>query len=141
MNKVMFLCTGNSCRSQMAEGLLRHIAGGRFEVYSAGLRPIGINKYAVKAMAEVGIDITGQTSDPIDPELLDSMDYAITLCGNANEACPTTPPDVKRIHWPVDDPYYATGTEDEIMAEFRRVREDIRARIETFIAEQPNKEG
>jgi len=125
----------------MAEGLLRHIAGGRFEVYSAGLRPIGINKYAVKAMAEVGIDITGQTSDPIDPELLDSMDYAITLCGNANEACPTTPPDVKRIHWPVDDPYYATGTEDEIMAEFRRVREDIRARIETFIAEQPNKEG
>jgi len=125
----------------MAEGLLRHIAGDRFEVYSAGLRPIGVNRYAVKAMAEIGIDITGQTSDQIDPELLGRMDYTITLCGNAEASCPATPPDVTRIHWPVDDPYYATGTEEEIMAEFRRVREDIRARIETFIAEQPHKEG
>jgi len=135
MIKVMFLCTGNSCRSQMAEGLLRSLGGDRFEVHSAGLRPIGINRYAVKAMGELGIDITGQTSDPIDPDLLRSMDYAVTLCGNANESCPTTPPSVRRIHWPVDDPYFATGTEEEIMAEFRRVREDIRARIESFIAD------
>jgi len=119
----------------MAEGLLRRLGGDKFEVHSAGLRPIGVNRYAVKAMDEAGIDITGQTSDPIDPGLLRSMDYAITLCGNANEACPTTPPGVRRIHWPVDDPYYATGTDEEIMDEFRRVREDIRARIERFMAE------
>jgi len=131
----MFLCTGNSCRSQMAEGLLRRMGGDRFAVYSAGLRPIGVNRYAVKVMAEAGIDISGQTSDPIDPELLRSMDFAITLCGNANESCPTTPPGVRRIHWPVDDPYYATGTEEEIMGEFRRVRDDIRARIEIFLSE------
>jgi arsenate reductase len=133
--RVMFLCTGNACRSQMAEGLMREIGGERFELYSAGIRPIGVHPNAVRSMAEIDIDITGQTSDLIDPALLGSMDYAVTLCGNANEACPTTPPGVTRVHWPIDDPSLATGTDEDIMKEFSRVRDDIRTRIEKFIAE------
>lgn len=133
--KIMFLCTGNSCRSQMADGLAKHLGGDRFEVYSAGLEAHGLNPRAVKAMGEIGIDISGNTSDVIDPKLLGQMHYAITLCGDAEERCPITPPTVTRIHWPFPDPAKASGSEEEVMASFRLVRDSIAKRLEEFLAE------
>lgn len=129
----MFLCTGNSCRSQMAEGFARAIGGDRVEVYSAGLRPLGVNPKAVQVMQEAGVDISSHTSGGIDPDLLNAMDYAITLCGHAEEQCPVTPGHVTKLHWPFDDPAQASGTPEEVMAEFRRVRDEIRARIDAFL--------
>lgn len=131
--RIMFLCTGNSCRSQMAEGFAKALGGEAFEVYSAGLEPQGVNPKAVTVMKESGVDITQQTSDEIVPELLDGMDYAITLCGHADERCPSTPAHVQRFHWPFDDPAKATGSPDEVMQEFRRVRDLIMKRIEDWI--------
>jgi arsenate reductase len=135
MLKVMFLCTGNSCRSQMAEGLARHYGKGLIEPYSAGLIPVGVNPNAVKVMKEIGIDISGQTSDPIDEDLLRQMDVIITLCGNAEASCPATPPEIRRLHWPIDDPVSAVGTEEEVLNAFRRVRDEIKERILEFIKE------
>ena len=127
--KILFLCTGNSCRSQMAEGFARALAGDQWEVHSAGTAPAGVNPRAVKAMAEAGVDISGHTSKAIDPALLKSSDAVITLCGDAAESCPVTPPGVKRIHWPRPDPARAAGTEEEIMAVFRAVRDEIKERV------------
>ena len=134
MLKVMFLCTGNSCRSQMAEGLARALGNGRIEAHSAGLMAAGVHRRAIAVMQEIGIDISSQRSKEIDEDLLRAMDIVITLCDNAAEACPWTPPEIKRLHWPIQDPVGATGTEEKIMKEFRRARDEIRARIETFIA-------
>ncbi|KXG44076.1 arsenate reductase (thioredoxin) [Tepidibacillus infernus] len=120
-----FICTGNSCRSQMAEGFGKKYANGELEVCSAGVEAHGLNPRAVEAMKEVGVDISNHTSDIIDPEILNNAAYAITLCGDAEERCPYTPPHVKRIHWPLHDPAKATGTEEEIMAVFREVRDKI----------------
>ncbi len=138
MIKVMFLCTGNSCRSQMAEGFARQLGRGIIEPYSAGLNPAGINKIAVKVMKEVGIDISNQRSKSIDMELLKKMDVIITLCDNAAESCPWTPPGIKRIHWSLKDPAKAAGTEEEIMNEFRRIRDEIEKRVKNFIEEVQN---
>jgi arsenate reductase len=135
MLKVMFLCTGNSCRSQMAEGFARTLGQGLIEARSAGLMAAGVNLRAVAVMLEAGIDISGQRSREIDPDLLKSMDVVITLCDNAAEACPVTPPSIKRLHWPVKDPVRAVGTNEEIMNEFRRARDEIGEKIEKFIAE------
>jgi len=129
---IYFLCTGNSCRSQMAEGFGKKYLGDRFDVYSAGIEAHGLNPYAVRVMREVGIDISNQTSDVIDPELLNKADYVITLCGDANDRCPMTPPHVTRWHWGFDDPAKATGTEEERLAVFRRVRDEIGERIKRF---------
>lgn len=129
----MFLCTGNSCRSQMAEGLARELGKGKIEAYSAGLAPSRVNANAVTVMQEVGIDISRQTSKAIDADLLLKMDVVITLCGHAEEMCPMTPPQVRRLHWPVDDPVGATGTDDEILVEFRRARDEISAKITSFL--------
>ena len=131
--KIMFLCTGNSCRSQMADGLAQKLGGDRFEIYSAGLEAHGLNPRAVKVMGEIGIDISGNTSDVIDSELLNTMDYAITLCGDADERCPLTPPTVTKYHWPFPDPAKATGTEAEILEQFRSVRDAIAERLAEFI--------
>ena len=133
MRKVMFLCTGNSCRSQMAEGFARTLGKGLIEPYSAGLIAAGVNKRAIAVMKEIGIDISGQNSEEINEDLLKTMDVIITLCGNAEESCPYTPPQIKRIHWPVDDPVGTIGTEEEIMKEFRRARDEIKRKIEEFI--------
>lgn len=133
MLKVLFLCTGNSCRSQMAEGFARVLGKGILEPYSAGLKPSHVNPHAIQAMREVGIDISGQTSKGIDADLLRKIDTIITLCGHAEEMCPMTPPSIKRIHWPIDDPVAATGTEDEIMMEFRKARDEIKKNIQEFI--------
>lgn len=129
---IYFLCTGNSCRSQMAEGLGKEILGDHFRVFSAGLEAHGVNLTAVQAMAEIGIDISDQTSDLIDDDILNNAAWAITLCGNANESCPVTPPSVKRLHWGLDDPAKAEGTDEERMLVFRRVRDEIRQLIEEF---------
>jgi arsenate reductase len=138
MLKVMFLCTGNSCRSQMSEGFARELGKGIIEPYSAGLAPKIINEKAVKVMKEIGIDISHQKSKPIDPDLLQKMDVVITLCDNAAESCPWTPPEIKRIHWSLRDPAVATGTEEEVMNEFRKVRDEIKQRIISFIREVHN---
>ena len=129
---IYFLCTGNSCRSQMAEGFARKYLGDRYDVYSAGVEAHGVNPYAVKAMKEVGIDISNQESSVIDLEILNNATYVITLCGDANDKCPMTPPHVNRAHWGFDDPAKAEGTEEEKWKVFKRVRDEIEERIKKF---------
>lgn len=136
---ILFLCTGNSCRSQMAEGFARALGRGKVEVYSAGIEPAGLNPRAVAAMAEAGIDISGHSSDPIDPEVLKNADLIVTLCGDARDRCPVTPPTVRREHWPLPDPARAEGGEDEIAAAFRAVRDEIRERVAKLL--EPNTLG
>ena len=131
--KVLFLCTGNSCRSQMAEGWLKHLGGDRFEVYSAGIVAHGKNPRAIAVMKEAGVDISGQQSEQLNPSMLNRLNLLVTVCGNADESCPTVPVSCEKQHWPFDDPAKATGTEEEIMAEFSRVRDQIRVRIEQFV--------
>ena len=128
--KVLFLCTGNSCRSQIAEGWARHLKGDVIEPYSAGIRPIGVNPRAIKVMAEAGVDISTQKSEHIDELPGIDFDYVITLCDNAREHCPVFGSKAKVIHKPFDDPYFASGSEEQIMATFRKVRDDIRTFIE-----------
>lgn len=131
---VYFLCTGNSCRSQMADGFLNALGGDKFVVKSAGLEAHGLNPRAVQVMKEAGIDINGNSSDIIDPEILNQATYVITLCGHADEHCPVIMnPNVIKWHWGFDDPAKATGTEAEIIAQFRNVRDAIKSRIETFV--------
>ncbi|MYL51373.1 arsenate reductase (thioredoxin) [Halobacillus litoralis] len=129
---IYFLCTGNSCRSQMAEGFGKKYLSDKYEVKSAGIEAHGLNPNAVKAMSEVDVDINDQTSDIIDPDILNNAEYAITLCGDANDKCPMTPPHVTRFHWGFDDPAKAEGTEEEKWAFFQRVRDEIEARIQDF---------
>jgi len=136
MMKVMFLCTANSCRSQMAEGMAREYGKGLIEPYSAGLMTADVQPRAIGVMREIGVDISGQRSKLIDTDLLRTMDVVITLCDLAGGACPWTPPSVKRIHWPVKDPVGARGTEEYIMGEFRRARDEIREKILQFVREQ-----
>lgn len=133
---VYFLCTGNSCRSQMAEGFLRAMGSEQYEAKSAGLEAHGLNPRAVQVMKEAGVDISGHSSDVIDAGILQSADYVITLCGHADEHCPVIlNPHVVKWHWGFEDPAKATGTEEEIMASFRRVRDTIQVRIEAFVKE------
>ena len=130
---VLFLCTGNSCRSQMAEGLLRGLAGDRFEVISAGTKPVGLNPLAVRAMAELGLDIAGHASKHVDSFAEREFTHVVTVCDNARETCPTFPAGSKSLHWSFDDPAEAAGDEQERMAVFRRVRDEIAARIREFV--------
>jgi arsenate reductase (thioredoxin) len=129
---IYFLCTGNSCRSQMAEGWAKKLLGNEWNVYSAGIEAHGLNPSAVKAMNEVGIDISNQSSDIINSEILNHSDLVITLCGDAADKCPITPPHVKREHWGFDDPAKATGTNEEKWSVFQRVRDQIGDRIVRF---------
>jgi arsenate reductase len=135
MKKVMFLCTANSCRSQMAEGLARESGKGLLEVHSAGLFAAGVHKRAIAVMKEIGIDISKQKSKEINKDLLKQMDIVITLCGNAEDSCPWTPPYIKRIHWPIKDPVGTAGTEEEIMNEFRRARNEIKDKVQELVKE------
>jgi arsenate reductase len=127
-----FLCTGNSCRSQMAEGLGKKHLSDEWEILSAGIEAHGLNPNAVKSMNEIGIDISNQTSDVIDMETLNNADFVVTLCGDAADKCPMTPPHVKRDHWGFDDPAKAEGTDAEKWATFQRVRDEIGNRIKHF---------
>lgn len=131
--RILFLCTGNSCRSQMAEGLLRHLAGEIFEALSAGAKPAGyVHPKAIAVMHEIGIDLSGHHSKSIQefvPPAGDPPDVVVSVCSSAEKECPTLPGHVIRLHWPFDDPYHAGGSEEEQMAEFRRVRDEIRAAL------------
>ncbi|HEV2011848.1 MAG TPA: arsenate reductase ArsC [Candidatus Limnocylindria bacterium] len=129
--RVLFLCTHNSARSQMAEGLLRQLGGQRFEAHSAGTVATRVRPLAIRAMNEIGIDISTQTSKTIDPYVKDRFDYVITVCDDANEACPFFPNAAHRVHWSLPDPSTATGTEEHQLAVYRGVRDDLRARIES----------
>ena len=132
---VLFICTHNSARSQMAEGLLRHLAGERFDVESAGTEQTHVRPLAIQAMKELGIDISSQTSKTLRSLGDRKFDWAITVCDNANEACPIFPGGTRRLHWSFDDPSAATGSDEERLAVFRRVRDEIRGQIENFLAE------
>ncbi|WP_163859548.1 arsenate reductase (thioredoxin) [Paenibacillus elgii] len=133
---IYFLCTGNSCRSQIADGFLNALGSDKYEIKSAGLEAHGLNPRAVQVMQEAGVDISKNTSDVIDPDILNRADYVITLCGHADEHCPViSGKNVTKWHWGFDDPAKATGTEDEIMNQFRTVRDSIKSRIEQFVKE------
>ena len=130
--RVLILCTGNSARSQMAEGLLRHDAGDAYEVFSAGTKPTGVRPEAITVMREVGIDISGHRSKSVDEFAGQDFDYVITVCDNANESCPIFPAKTKRIHWSVEDPAGVQGSEGETLTAFRRARDELRARLRAF---------
>ncbi len=129
--RVLFVCTHNSARSQMAEGWLRHLAGDRFEAHSAGTEATQVHPLAIRVMAEVGIDISGQRSKTIEEYLGQPFDWVITVCDQAAEACPLFPGGGERLHWSFPDPSKATGSEDQRLAVYRQVRDAIRERIET----------
>ena len=132
---VLILCTGNSCRSHMAEGILRAAAGDLLDVQSAGSKPAGyVHPLAIKALAEIGIDISAHHSKHMDEFLSQDVETVITVCGNADQACPMFPGQLNRHHWGFDDPAHATGSEDEQMAVFRRVRDEIRRVFEAYAA-------
>ena len=132
---VLILCTGNSCRSHLAEGILREAAGDIITVASAGSKPAGyVHPLAIKAMSEIGIDISSHVSKHMNDFLAQPIHTVITVCGNADQACPTFPGQVQRHHWPFDDPAHATGSEEEQMKVFRRVRDEIRAVFGAYAA-------
>jgi arsenate reductase len=136
MNKpirVLILCTGNSARSQMAEGLLRHLAGDRFEVLSAGVSPTQVRPEAITAMREIGVDISHHHSKSVDEFTGQKFEYVITVCDNANEQCPLFSGDTKRIRWSFDDPAKMDGDEEARLAVFRRVRDEILQRLRVFV--------
>ena len=131
--KVLFLCTGNSCRSQMAEGILRHLDGARFEVYSAGVEPDPLNQNAVEVMKEINIDISKQRSKNIAIFSGKSFDYIITLCDHANEVCPIFPGNVQRIHWSIEDPAKFRGSIRNTLMVYRKTRDKIKRRLLEFV--------
>ena len=131
--KVLFICTGNACRSQIAHGLLRDMAGNRFEVFSAGSYPSRVHPMSIVVMEEVGVDISHHTSDYVDDYLDEGIDIAITVCDNANQACPTFPGEVERIHWSIDDPFKGWNFDTSQMDSFRETRREINERLETFL--------
>jgi len=131
--RVLFLCTGNSCRSQMAEGFLRNMAGDRFEVFSAGVKPTQINSLAIKVMAEIGVDISKHKSKSAMEFIGQQFDYVITVCDNANQTCPIFPGKYEKVHWDLKDPAEVQGSEAERMVVFREIRNEIRQKIEEWI--------
>lgn len=139
--KVLFLCTGNSCRSQIAEGWARHLNGNIIDAYSAGIRPIGVSSRAIKVMDEAGVDISMHKSRHVDEFSGIDFDYVVTLCDNAAKNCPVFSGKARIVHKPFDDPYFASGSEEQIMATFRKVRDDIRTFIETMPESLKDKSG
>ena len=132
---VLILCTGNSCRSHLAEGILRSAAGDLIDVASAGSKPAGyVHPKSIEVMKEIGIDISGHTSKHLEEFLNRNVDTVITVCGNADQACPMFPGQVSRFHWGFDDPAHATGTEEEALQEFRCVRDQIKLVFEAYAA-------
>lgn len=126
---ILFLCTGNSCRSQMAEGWARHIGGDAVSVQSAGIEAHGKNPRAIEVMREVGVDISEQESTTVDDPMLQEADIVVTVCGHADEQCPVLPPGTAKLHWPLADPAKAAGDDEDIMREFRATREEIERRV------------
>ena len=137
---LLFLCTGNSCRSQIAEGWARQLGGDWLQVQSAGIEAHGKNPRAITVMQEAGVDISNQESTKLTDEMLASADYLVSVCGHADENCPVLPPHVRKEHWPLDDPAKATGSEEEIMAVFRASRDDIKQRVADVIERLKNEQ-
>jgi len=133
--KVLFVCTGNSARSQMAEAFARHHGAGEIEAVSAGIDPKGLHPLTVKVMAERGIEVAQQSSKALTDEMIQGADYVITVCGHADEHCPALPPKVRKLHWSIDDPAVSTGrAPEEVLAAFRRARDDLESRIRDFLS-------
>lgn len=130
--RILILCTGNSARSQMAEGLLRHDAGNVYEVFSAGTKPTPVRPEAIAVMREVGIDISGHRSKSVEEFAGQDFDYVITVCDNANESCPVFPAKTKRIHWSIEDPAAVQGSEEQRLTAFRRIRDQLRVLLHSF---------
>jgi arsenate reductase len=139
--RVLILCTGNSARSQMAEGLLRHEAGDRFDVFSAGTKPSHVRPEAIAAMQEIAIDISGHRSKSMDEFIGQDLDYVITVCDDANELCPVFPGETKRLHWPFPDPAAVEGSEEQRIAAFKEIRDQIHGRIMVFLRETSSASG
>ena len=139
--RVLILCTGNSARSQMAEGLLRHGSTNAYEVFSAGTKPTHVRPEAITVMQEVGIDISSHRSKSVDEFAGQNFDYVITVCDNAKESCPVFPAKTKRIHWSIEDPAAVQGCEEERLTAFRRVRDELRVRLRAFTQGQLEKES
>ena len=133
--RVLFLCTGNSARSQMAEGFLRKLGGDHFSAASAGTAPVGVNPLAIKAMAEVGIDISNHTSDAASADLLANINLLVTLCGDARENCPFVPVKVEKRYWPLEDPARAEGSEEQKLQRFLEIIDEIKGYVEEQVAE------
>lgn len=133
--RILYLCTGNSCRSQIAEGWTRLLGGARTEVKSAGIEAHGKNPRAISIMQEAGIDISAQESTIVDAAMLEWADVVVTVCGHADEQCPALPSTARKIHWPLVDPAKATGTEEEIMKEFRSCRNEVEKRVRNLLAD------
>lgn len=131
--KVLFVCTGNSARSQMAEGFARHFGQGRVEPYSAGMAPSTLHPHAVRVMQEKGLDISGQQSKAFDWDLARQMDVVVTVCSHANESCPVLPPEVMRMHWPLQDPAAAQGSEETILVTFRSARDQVEVLVRRLL--------
>lgn len=138
---ILYLCTGNSCRSQIAEGWTRQMGGGWVEVQSAGIEAHGKNPRAIAVMEEAGIDISGQQSTIVDNAMLERADVVVTVCGHADEQCPLLPATLRKLHWPLTDPAKATGTEAEIMNEFRATRDEVEKRVRDLLAKLAEGEG
>lgn len=136
--RILFLCTGNSCRSQMAEGWARHLGGDTLIAESAGIEAHGKNPRAIAVMREAGVDISGQKSTRVTDDMIAHADVVVTVCGHADEHCPALPPGVKKIHWPLSDPAKATGTEEEIVAQFRATRDEVRRRVGDLVRSLQN---
>ena len=133
---LLFLCTGNSCRSQMAEGWARHFGDDRVHVESAGIEAHGKNPRAIAIMIEAGIDIGSQESSIVDQGMLDRADLVVTVCGHADEQCPVMPSDTRKLHWPLSDPAKATGTESGIMQAFKGTRDEVERRVRHLLADE-----
>jgi len=129
VKSILFLCTGNSCRSQMAEGWAKHFAGAGLEIHSAGIEAHGKNPRAIAVMSEAGVDISAQQSTVVTPAMLDAADLVVTVCGHADEVCPVLPIGKLKIHWPLSDPAKASGTEEAVMCQFRATREEVKNRV------------
>lgn len=131
--RVLFLCTGNACRSQMAEGWANHLGGAWLEARSAGIEAHGKNPRAIAVMREAGVDTSHQESVKLTPDIFEWADLVVTVCGHADEHCPAAAPGVQRVHWPLEDPARATGAEEEIMTKFRDARDEVRRRVVELI--------
>lgn len=134
--KVLFLCTGNSCRSQMGEGLLKALGGDRFEVFSAGVEPSRVHPMSVLVMQELGIDISQQTSDDVNQYLDTGIDIVISVCDHAAQTCPTFPGQVERIHWSLKDPFHGWDVDESKLPDYRATRDDLKQRIEGFLKDR-----
>jgi arsenate reductase len=141
LKRVLILCTGNSARSQMAEGLLRNMAGDRIEVASAGVAPTQVRPEAIEAMKEIGIDISNHRSKSVDELITQAFDYVITVCDNANQHCPMFPGACRRIHWSIEDPAAVAGDDKTRLEAFRRARNELRERLDKFIDDEVGRIG